>query len=109
MAGGNWDGQQNLNGGRVEWPTGPLLLDAGEIPYWVEAWVVQKTTGASQRTDQRVFGNAPNRWTADDHPWKQGDFQAGPALGIALVAAKIPGNPDKSTYYWWVDIVELAP
>lgn len=101
----NWDLFQNLNSGRVEWPTGPLLLNSGEIPKWVEAWVMQSSTGASQRTAQWT-GWVPNYWTADGIPpgWINGQFQAGPALGMALLAYDSSGT-DK--FYWWFDVVVL--
>jgi hypothetical protein len=107
-AGGNWDLNQNLNNGRVEWPTGPIVLTGGETATWVEAWVVQRSTGASQRTVQSNFNPANPKWNADGHPWKQGTFLPGPAMGIALLAASAPGNPPTSTFYWWVDMVDLA-
>ena len=105
----NWDPSQNINHvtHRVEWPTGPLGLSSGEIPKWVEAWVMQSSTGASQRTVQWT-GWAPTgtTWTADGITpgWIYGQFQAGPALGIALLAYDSSGT-DK--FYWWLEIVDL--
>src|SRR4051794_23872235 len=90
----NWDPSQNLNAGQVEWPEGPMTTDdgltfpeAGWTPKWLDAWVVQDSTNASQSTYQ-TGGWAPGRWTADGIPpgWKNGTFLPGLALGIALVA-----------------------
>jgi hypothetical protein len=102
---------QNLNAGRVEWPTGPL----GPFPHteatWLEAWVVQGEnggTGASQRTVQTSFA-VPGRWTADGIPpgHIQGSFQPGPALGIALVTwHDAATNTDK--FRWWIDAINLS-
>jgi hypothetical protein len=110
----NWDPSQNINGGswQVEWPQGPLTDDGGSAfpdvgwtPRWLEAWVVQDSTGASQRTAQRS-GWAPGRWTADGIPpgWINGSFQPGLALGIALLAYN-DGTTD--TYDWWLDPIDL--
>lgn len=118
--GRNWDPSQNRNhipGGpwQVEWPQGPLTVDAqggpvtfpdaGWTAHWVEAWVVQTSTGASQRTAQWTHW-APGRWTADGIPpgWINGSFQPGLALGIALVAYN-DGTGDK--YEWWIDAINL--
>ena len=110
----NWDDSQNINAGSkaVEWPQGPLtndvgqtFLQAGWTPLWLEAWVVQDSTGASQRTAQ-WSGWAPGRWTADGIPpgWINGSFQPGLALGIALLAWN-DGATDKQE--WWVDAINL--
>jgi hypothetical protein len=105
---GSWDFNQNLSDShRVEWPRGPLKLARGEEPRWVEAWVVQSSTGASQRTAQ-YSGWAAGHWTADGIPpgWINGSFQAGPALGIALLAShNTITNTDE--YFWWVEEVVL--
>ena len=106
-AGGKWDSTQNLNGTRVEWPTGPLELGPNEIPYWIEAWVVQRSTGASQRSDQSSGWGPATKWIADGNVWKQGDFIPGPAVGIALLAVRNPGPPVTSAFYWWVDMFDL--
>ncbi|PZV39007.1 hypothetical protein B5V02_02915 [Mesorhizobium kowhaii] len=111
----NWDDSQNINAGSqaVEWPQGPLTDDmgltfpqAGWTPLWLEAWVVQDSTGASQRTAQRS-GWAPGRWTADGIPpgWKIGSFQPGLALGIALVAYQDGTGAFKQD--WWLDPIDL--
>ncbi len=109
---GNWDPNQNLNATthQVEWPMGPLTVGSTEAPTWLEAWVVQSSTGASQRTVQKVFG-VPGRWTADGIGpglgWIQGQFQLGPALGIALLASHDSAtNTDK--FFWWLEVVELS-
>src|SRR5262245_60239239 len=103
----NWDPNQNLNGSRVEWPTGPLTFDRNtEEPTWVEAWVMQDATGASQRTGQSK-GWVKGHWTADENPWKQGAFQSGPALGIPLAAWKDTAD-GTSHSEWWVRIVNLS-
>jgi hypothetical protein len=105
----NWNLNQNINFGtrQVEWPTGPLDLKTGEIPKWVEAWVVQGSSGAGQRTAQWT-GWAPNNvvWTADGIPpgWINGKFQPGPALGIALLAYELNGVQGT---YWWLEVVNL--
>ncbi len=119
MPGGNWDYYQNINYGtsRVEWPQGPMELDKGFEPRWVEAWVVQSSTGvvatsgtgASQRTSQTA-GWQPGytHWTADGIPpgWVNGSFQPGLALGIGLIAShnNATGTDD---FDYWVRIVEL--
>jgi hypothetical protein len=55
-SGGNWKFKQKLRNKQVEWPTGPLTgFGSNETPTWVEAWVVQRTTGASQRTFQKTW------------------------------------------------------
>jgi hypothetical protein len=110
--GGNWNIFQNLNEGRVEWPTGPLVFNSpSEIPKWLEAWVLQGengSVGTSQKTAQSQFG-APGWWTADGIPpgWIQGSFQAGPALRIALLAWR-DGATNTDGFKWWVDALILA-
>src|SRR5262245_51887375 len=107
----NWDPSQNINYGswQVEWPQGPLTFDdpVNEQPRWLDAWVLQASTGASQRTAQRS-GWAPGRWTADGIPpgWKNGSFEEGPALGIALVAWH-NNKSGTDEYEWWVDALHL--
>jgi hypothetical protein len=123
MPAGNWDFHQTLNPntGRVEWPTGPLTLAGTETATWLEAWVVQSSTGgvvhgvgpgvshagASQRTVQKVFA-VPGYWTAVGIPpgWIQGSFQAGPALGIALVASR-DNSTNTDAFFWWLDVIDL--
>jgi len=120
MAGGNWDWQQNLNGGEVQWPMGPLpLANPNERPTWLEAWVLQRSSvpgaigiaGASQRTFQKFLpppAPVPAKWTADGGVLRQGTFVPGPALGIALAQGYIPGSPNIDTFYWWVDQIDLV-
>jgi hypothetical protein len=106
----NWDPSQNLSNGRVEWPQGPLTDDnntpvptATWTPKYLDAWVVQDSTGASQAT--RQYGNwVLGRWKADQNPWKNGNFQRGLALGIALVAYK-ENTADEAE--WWVRAINL--
>ena len=55
----NWDPSQNINYGswQVEWPQGPMTFaNPSETPRWVEAWVMQLSTGASQRTAEDGMG-----------------------------------------------------
>lgn len=112
----NWDPSQNLNKGQVEWPQGPLTADngqdfptAGWTARWLDAWVVQAGTGASQATylSNQSGPWAPGRWTADGIPpgWRNGTFQPGLALGIALLAFR-KGTPNDE-YEWWVDAINL--
>jgi hypothetical protein len=104
--GGNWDVQQHLTAGRVEWPTGPLFLAGGETPKWVEAWVVQDSTGASQRTVQNPPFTSTTQWLANTFGWKQGTFSFGLALGIALVATE---KGSTSLFTWWASPIVLVP
>jgi hypothetical protein len=108
----NWDQYQNINfvTQQVEWPRGPMTfedLDPDLEPVWVEAWVLQGTTNASQRTAQWT-GWAQGIWTADGIPpgWKIGNFQTGPAKGIALLAMRNP-QTGAVDYDWWVDPIVL--
>jgi hypothetical protein len=121
---GNWDLIQHVNpaNGRIEWPTGPIAdVHPGFNPRWVEAWVVQGEglledhfwTGPSQSSRQSPWsGFAPDRWTATEPGWTQGQFQAGTAsapefaVGIALLALR---NNAAGTYEyeWWHEIVLL--
>jgi hypothetical protein len=113
MPAGNWNSPLNLNvfsagRKRVEWPAGPLTVDAGDVATWVEAWVVQRSTGASQRSVQSAFQPGDTTWLADGGTWVEGSFAPGWAMGIALVSTV----RDKAThagakFYWWVDMVEL--
>ncbi|WP_119271272.1 hypothetical protein [Taklimakanibacter deserti] len=109
MAAGNWDQYQALNNGtgQVEWPQGPMTLGKNERATWLEAWVMQESTGASQRTVQRVFGT-PMRWNTVGIPpgWIQGTFEAGPALGVALLTSRDSAKKTDD-FYWWIDVVEV--
>ena len=49
MAGGNWHPVQYIAAnGRVEFPKGPLVLTGGDRPTWIDAWIVQASTGSAQ-------------------------------------------------------------
>jgi hypothetical protein len=123
----NWASHQKLFNGRVEWPTGPMTgLHQGFAPKWVEAWVVQGTgwtdvpaadasvadptqdviwQGPSQSTAQSSWsGFVPNQWTAAEPGWRSGNFSAGPALGITLLAMRSNGAVE---FDWWVDGITL--
>jgi hypothetical protein len=119
---GNWAQFQKLLNGRVEWPTGPITgLSPGFETRWVEAWVVQGTgtslpegtesegqiwQGASQSTTQSSWsGFVMGQWTAAEPGWRSGDFSAGPALGIALVAMR--NSSGDHEFDWWVDDITL--
>lgn len=114
----NWAPLQKLSNGRVEWPTGPMTgLHPNFEPTWVEAWVVQSTTGAnpadkiltgpSQSTAQSSWtGFTPNQWTAAEPGWKSGVFYAGPALGISLLAMRNKTTGDHE-FDWWFQPITL--
>lgn len=112
----NWAPFQKIYNGRVEWPTGPMTgLNAGFAPTWVEAWVVQGTgtsqnqiwQGPSQSTAQSSWsGFVPQQWTAAEPGWKSGNFSAGPALGITLLAMRNI-NTGVNEFDWWVDPITL--
>jgi hypothetical protein len=113
----NWDPQQHLNTGRVEWPTGPIRNTPGNYrPWWVEAWVVQGGTmeeetfqpGPTQRTSHGPHWSGWGqyyRWNADMAGWVNGAFQTGPALGISLLALRDPAG--NCLYEWWYDYIVL--
>jgi hypothetical protein len=106
-SGGNWDQYQTLsNAGQVEWPTGPLTDFATDDVKYVEAWVVQRHTGASQRSAKNNPGTGLSYWTADEAPWRTGTFQPGWAIGIALVSWEDTGGAYHSI--WWVDQIFLV-
>ena len=101
MAGGNWDSPLKISQyGRVEWPQGPLTLDqnVNEQARYVEAWVVQASTGSAQSSRGRAYNFPPGKWKADFEVYRRGNFLPGPAVGIALVWARIGVN---NTYFWW--------
>ena len=117
----NWDHLQHLNGGRVEWPTGPITgLNAGDVPLWVEAWVVQGAPGMGQGSGAILQGpsqstsHSPSwsgwtapypRWTADVAGWANGKFTAGQfALGISLLALR---NGGVQEFEWWFQPILL--
>jgi hypothetical protein len=132
MPGGRWDFFQPLINYEVKWPTGPLdPVPPDEHHRWLDAWVVQRTDfklpifhpggiggggiGASQKSAKKwpypwPLGTAtPAQWTADTPGWRGGDFQNGPALGIALVASHDPTATDPYAFYWWIDVIFLLP
>ncbi len=105
MAGGKWHPVQNINPvtGRVEFPKGPLDLAAGETARWIDAWVVQSSTGSAQTfygtPSSGAFGTA-NEWTANVRLHNQGKFIRGPAVGIAVLYVK---DGKRNKYFWWCD------
>jgi hypothetical protein len=107
MPGGRWDFYQNINAvtKQVEWPMGELDPQ-GETLLQLEAWVMQSSTGATQKTVQTEF-LVPKRWTADGIPpgTVQGAFQNGPATGIALLSSRKANGANNFT--WWVSVLEL--
>jgi hypothetical protein len=109
MAGGNWHPVQYIApNGRVEFPKGPLALTGGDTPKWVDAWIVQSSTGSAQTYYGSVSSGAfamPNEWTANVRLYNRGSFQPGPAVGIALLYVKDGSNNE---YFWWSeDPIEL--
>ena len=66
MAGGNFDSPLHIGAfnHRVEWPVGPLTLDPGETALYVEAWVVQASTGSAQSLPDcpEVFDRRTSGW-----------------------------------------------
>jgi hypothetical protein len=117
---GNWDNNQHLTAaGRVEWPTGPVTgLNAGDVPEWVDAWIVQGQgegpnailLGPSQSTSHGPswsgWGAPPyNRWTADVAGWAAGQFTPGPALGISLLTVDAGGG--NYEFDWWFQVINL--
>jgi hypothetical protein len=118
----NWDNFQYLRDGRIEWPTGPITgLVAGDVPLWVDAWVVQGgmpgvgegegaiLPGPSQSTSHSPSWSgwtAPYpRWTADVAGWANGRFTAGQfALGISVLALR---NGVDQKFEWWFQPIFL--
>lgn len=108
----NWDTYQLINNanGRIEWPTGPINgVPQNFAPAWVQAWAVQGGalaqghfwTGPSQSTNQTAWsglGPGALRWRATEPGWLEGQFQPGPALGIALLVLE---NQGVYQYEWW--------
>jgi hypothetical protein len=127
MAGGGlWYLIQNLNNGKVEWPSGSTGdLAAGYAPAWVQAWVVQggdddgdgngdgmsyPALGPSQSSNQSSWsGWAPaGQWTAAEPGWVNGPLQPGAATGIALMALyNRNATPPSYEYQWWVSAITL--
>jgi hypothetical protein len=110
MAGGNWHPVQYINAlnGRVEFPKGPIILTGGEKPKWVDAWVVQASTGSAQTYYGSVSSGGfavADEWTANVRLYSRGRFEPGPAVGIALLYVK---DGDVKKYFWWsADPIEL--
>jgi hypothetical protein len=110
LAAGNWYAQLPIEYGFVEWPSGPLELDSDihEKMVWVEAWVMQKATGAVQMTYQAEFED-PKKWTANlpryPEPWTGGLFKPGWALGTAIA---ISNTDYGQQYYYWIQEVALV-
>jgi len=115
----NWDRYQRINNynGRIEWPTGPINgVQPGFDPKWVQAWAVQGQmaagtiwTGPSQSTNQSYWsglGAGAVRWTATEPGWVAGQFQPGPALGIALLTLE-NRNTGAYQYEWWYERIFL--
>ncbi len=69
---GNWDTFQNINGitGRVEWPQGPMELDPGVEPKWIEAWVLQSSTTTAPA--EEVLGTGASQSTRQKEGWQPG-------------------------------------
>jgi hypothetical protein len=104
----NWDLVQNITSGRVDFSTGPLVLTGNQTPKWVDAWIVQSSTGSAQS----YYGSARSgafavagHWIANVRLYNRGTFLPGPAVGIALVHWR-DGN--QNGYIWWSeDPIEL--
>ena len=107
-SGGNWNATQTLSSsGQVTYPNGPLNgFTATDKVTWIDAWVVQKSTGASQASNHGGLPVGAQYWKADNVLWKDGTFQTGWALGIALVSWK-DGATNAQRYYWWIDEITL--
>ena len=104
----NWDLFQHLTNGQVLSSTGPLVLTGNQMPKWVDAWIVQSSTGSAQT----YYGSASSgafavggQWKANVRLYSRGTFLPGPAVGIALVYWKDGNN---NGYIWWSeDPIEL--
>ena len=119
----NWNLVQNVHAatGQVQWPTGPMTVDAGFVARWVDAWIVQggalipnvTHTGPSQSTDEHPPFASTTQWTAGNLKWINGRFPkpAGPpgvpALGISILAMRSTATPYEYRYHWWIDLVLL--
>jgi hypothetical protein len=109
----NWDPVQYITTsgptiGRVDFSTGPLVLTGSQTPTWVDAWIVQSSTGSAQTyygsKGSGAFAVA-GHWIANVQLYSRGKFKPGPAVGIALVYWKDGGN---NGYIWWSeDPIEL--
>jgi hypothetical protein len=104
----NWDPVQTIVNGHVDFPTGPLVLTGNQKPKWVDAWIVQSSTGSAQTYyGSKTSGafNTPGKWIANVRLYSLGNFLPGPAVGIALVYWKDGNN---NGYIWWSeDPIEL--
>jgi hypothetical protein len=103
----NWDPVQIITNGRVDFSTGPLVLTGTQKPKWVDAWIVQSSTGSAQTYYGSVTSGAfaAGKWIANVQLYSRGKFQPGPAVGIALVYWKDGTN---NGYIWWSeDPIEL--
>ena len=113
----NWDPVQTLTGGRVDFSTGPLDLTGlpgnpvNPKPKWVDAWIVQSSTGSAQT----YYGSASSgafavggHWIANVRLYNRGILLPGPAVGIALLYWKADNNVNG--YLWWSeDPIDLQP
>jgi hypothetical protein len=107
----NWDHVQTIAAsGRVEFPTGPLdfMGNLTQKPRWVDAWIVQSSTGSAQTYYGSRGSGAfltPGKWVANVELYSRGRFVPGLAVGIALVYVR---NGNNNEYLWWSeDPIEL--
>lgn len=112
MPAGKWDQTFNISEyGFVEWPGGTLELKEHEEMLWIEAWVMQQSSGAVQMTYQAEFDEDSGTWTAANprypEPWTNGKFKEGAALGTAIAISK-KTDTGEQLYYWWTQEVELV-
>jgi hypothetical protein len=120
MPAGNFDPDQYLNYGRVEWPRGPLTVDSGFTPTWLQTWIVQGGPkdpdetrfypGPVQSTNQSAYwsGFKVGSWTATEPGWQSGKFDPGMAVGIAVLAIEQNGGAYTDyRYEFWVDLITL--
>lgn|SRR5689334_11015619 len=110
MPAGKWTPTLNISEyGFVEWPNGRLVSD-GETMLWIEAWVMQDSTGAVQMTYQADFEEGATTWTANNprypEPWTSGLFEEGAALGTAIAISRTAAG--EQLYYWWTQEVNLV-
>jgi len=110
MAGGKWHPVQKIHPVTklVQFPKGPLVLATGETPKWIDAWVVQSSTGSAQTCYGSATGTpsalpafpTATEWTANVISYNKGHFKPGPAVGIALLYVR---DGSKNEYFWWSD------
>ena len=72
-----------------------------------KSWIMQKSTGACQKTVQ-IGHFADDEWVADGQTWNEGTFEPGLAIGVAMVALSVPGDPPTTSFYWWADAIMLV-